>query len=65
MDTFLFEMSMKRCLHLRTSEMSIDLGRRIVHWARSAGFMDTLWVRLSISDEDLGHLGHYLGTPWG
>ena len=30
MDTFLFEMSINDCLHLRTSEMSIDMGRRIV-----------------------------------
>ena len=35
------------------------------HWTWSAGFMDTLWVRLGITDDDLGHLGHYLGTTWG
>ena len=35
------------------------------NWTRSAGFMDTLWVRLGITDDDLGHLGHYLGTTWG
>ena len=27
--------------------------------------MDTLRARLGITDDDLGHLGHYLGTTWG
>ena len=49
------------------------------HWTRSAGFMDTLWVRLGITDDDLGTswslpgdnlgmtlgwLGHYFSKTW-
>ena len=35
------------------------------HWTRCVGFMDASWVRLGITNDDWGHLGHYLGTTWG
>ena len=49
------------------------------HWTRCAGFMDASWVRLGITDDDLGTswalpgdnlgmtwgwLGHYFGKTW-
>merc|ERR1711940_81300 len=38
------------------------------HWTRYAGFMDTLWVRLGITDDDLGTSwslpGDNLGMTW-
>ena len=33
MDIFYLKWAWNECLHLRTSEMSIDMGRHIVHWS--------------------------------